>query len=128
MNPFDELGQRIAREEDSLRARSPGRSWVRERLASAKLPRKPEPWPRARVATGLAAALAVAAAAMFVLRPARHEDPLDVVIGRRGEKGPSGSFIGAREPEPLTLAFSDGTKIDIAPRSRARLSQVDAKG
>jgi transmembrane sensor len=128
MNDFDRLGSRIAHEQDEYRARSSGKDQVRERLErTIMLPARP--WARriGVTATLIAAVLALAGVA-FVVRSRKGAEPLRVMAGRGGDVAPLGSFIEAPENDLLSLRFSDGTAIDMSPRSRARLAQIDARG
>lgn len=125
MNAFDRLGQHIAREQDALRSRMSHRALVRERLANAELPTGS---PRARrIWIGVASTAVAAAALLWLARPVVRE-PLTLAVGGSQKPTPVGAFIEAPKLQSLRLRFSDGTRIEMAPGSRARLVALEAQG
>jgi TolA-binding protein len=127
MNDLDHLGRHVADEQDALRARSPARAIARDRLLGLDLgPKKRVPWRAA--AWSLAAAIVVAVGAMGVVRHARGPEALTATFGKANEPAMVGTWLEAPEVDPLPLQFSEGTRIDIAPRSRARLVELGPSG
>lgn len=127
MNGFQRLGREIAIEQDALRCRAVGAGGVRERLASLDLA-APRRWRRARLAFGTLAAAAAAALLAVLSGPLARREPLRLRVGASAEPASVGAFIAAPDGEPLPLRFSDGTRIEMAPRLRVRLEQLDASG
>jgi hypothetical protein len=125
MNTFDRLGRHVADELDDLRARSPDRATARERIAALDVA---PPRPRRRDAlVTLAAAALIALGALGVLR-ARQPKALTATFGPSNQPAVVGAWLEASEVDPLPVKFSEGTRIDIAPRSRARLVELGPSG
>lgn len=125
MSALDRLGQFIAREQDALRSRAPDRTLVRERLNS--LPLRAGSSRLRRLGLGLACAAIAAASLVLWARPLARE-PLTLAVGRAEKPAPVGTFIEAPKLESLRLRFSDGTRVEMAPRSRARLVSLETTG
>jgi TolA-binding protein len=127
MNELDRLGQHVAEEQDAIRARSTDRALARERLMALDVPAKSRaPWRAGALA--LAAALVVAVGVTGYLRNARRNQALTATFGRNSEPAVVGTWLEAPEVDPLPLRFSEGTRIDIAPRSRARIVELGSAG
>ncbi|MBN1656086.1 MAG: FecR domain-containing protein [Deltaproteobacteria bacterium] len=127
MNDLNRLGRRIADEQDAVRAReTSGRFRVRERLASLPAPSARSTRYKLWVA---AAGVSIAATMTFALW-ARFIDtePLRAMIGSSQKRAAEGDWIEAPRVESLPVRFSNGTSIDMAPRSRARLLELGSKG
>src|SRR5688572_4372990 len=122
MSDFERLGQRVAREQDVLRARSSARAQVRERLRTLELSPARGTRRLSRAATGGAAFALAAAAAVFVLwtrTPQSTPAALELHVGTSKEPVRAGAWVEAPSAgEGLLLQFSDGTRIDVAPRTR----------
>jgi len=128
MTRFDDLGRQLAREQDALRARSNVRAEVRARLDALELPEvQRRSWPLWLGAT--AAAGCVAAALVLLLWPgARGPQPLEVRIGEQARLGSAGTWVEAPEATSVAMRFSDGTRVDVAPESRARIAELSPNG
>jgi hypothetical protein len=126
MSDLERLGKQLAREQDALRARSTARVEARERLAT--LERAPQTLqPKIYVAAGVAVLAAAAAAVLWLRTP--EPDALVAHLGAAREPVTVGAWVEApASGQPLSLTFSDGTRIDMSPRTRMRVIEVDAHG
>jgi transmembrane sensor len=124
VNGLEQLGREIAREQDALRARLPDDELLRERIASMPVPASRS---RRAVITASGAALAAAAAVALFLTTAQ-KPPLRAVIAGSQTALQPGAWIEAPATQSLGLRFSDGTRVSMAPRARARLVELDAQG
>lgn len=99
-----------ALDHDEARAR-----FVRSAAVRRRLPR--------RAAWIAAAAVAVAAAILFVLWPSRA---LTFAVGTAD--GRIGAWIAAGIEDPVPVRFSDGTSLTLQPGGRARVASSDDRG
>jgi transmembrane sensor len=120
VSKLDALLRHVAEEQDAARAAST----LAERLAV----RFRGPATPARRRAPLWMALAAAASVLGLLagvavlaRPAT----LAVSIGGSGQ-APLGTWLGAPDTSPLPLDFSDGSRVELTPKSRARVVELDA--
>jgi hypothetical protein len=118
MSDLERLGRLIAREQDALPERAQGRALVRARLLSQGADRPSRRG--ARLVALLAAALALSAVFLLVRRHTSERGPY-VLVGRSELPASVGTWLHASENESLPLVFSDGTRVEMAPRSRARV-------
>ncbi len=129
MNELEQLGRRIAYEQDALRERAredTGVRHVRERLHALQLPARSTR--RVPYAAWIAGAGLAAAAGLWLWLGAPGPRPLGVVVVGSGRTLSAGAWIEAPHSAALSLRFSDGTRVAMAPRARARLVEIDAKG
>jgi hypothetical protein len=126
MSDLERLGEQLARELDAQRARATARAEVRERIAM--LERAPRSLrPRAYAAAGAALFAAAAAAALWLRAP--EPNALVASLGAGREPVAVGAWVEApASGDPLSLTFSDGTRIELSPRTRMRVIDVDAHG
>jgi transmembrane sensor len=139
MKPGDAPGLRrlreLVREEESLDRRGPknvenARKWLVAELDTEGPPRTvPRHVPRFGY---LAAAILFAAAALFALGAWRRESSVVASISftvspKLAGKTTSGE-LGRGIEIPSTLAFSDGAKVEVLPRSKARVLDVTDRG
>jgi hypothetical protein len=128
MSQLEELGRRLAREQDALRSRSPARAAARERFAALEATAPRHASRRVPMVLAAAALLAVIAGAALWPRE-RAVGPLVARIGASQRAIAAGAWVEAPvNGEPLRVRFSDGTHIDLAPRTRLRVIDVDAHG
>jgi ferric-dicitrate binding protein FerR (iron transport regulator) len=132
MTRFDDLGRHIAREQDALRARSSVRSEVRARLDALDVPHVQRAsfgttWPLALGATAAAGALA-AALTLWIWPSAQAPRALAVTIGEDAVPGTTGTWVEAPSASAVAMRFSDGTRVDVAPSSRARIVELSPNG
>jgi len=130
-----ELGQKIASEQDAaLAAHDLGPA--RQRLLQETMA-LPNPPGRSRAAMfavgGAAVAVAVAAAALVLLGVGfdRNAEPdhLDFRVGGKVvEQDALDNWWSAPVDAPLPIEFSDGTTVDLEPKSRARVLEVGKSG
>jgi len=120
VSKLDVLLRRVAHEQDLERAQGglPERLALRfrdaRRPAARKLPRL------------LALAAALALAGLFLgARALRQPSPLSVSIGDSNAAPLVGAWLGA-EANPLPLDFSDGSRFELSPKSRARVRELGA--
>ena len=119
LTPLERLGQRAARTQDRALARARVTEATKERLLAAPIPRG-----KTR-AIALVAALAAALVVALVvgLRPA----PIAFDLGPARD-GRVGEWIAAPLDAALPLRFSDGSRVVLEPRSRARVTASFAAG
>lgn len=129
---FDDLGHEIAREQDALRSRSAVRNEVRARLDSLDVPhvqrvRVINRWSLAVAGTAVAGALAAVVALGIV--PSKHEPhAIGVTIGEAEVRGTTGTWVEAPNESAVAMRFSDGTRVDVSPSSRARIAELWPNG
>jgi hypothetical protein len=127
MTNTDPLFRQIADEEDALLAASDRRVLVRDRLRSAQGARRTvRGLPRTVLA--LAGSSALAGTAIAYVWMARPPPALTATAGPSSAQVPSGSWLDAPETLSLPLRFSDGTRVDVAPRGRMRLLELGPHG
>lgn len=128
MTRFDDLGRQLAREQDALRARSTVRTEVRARLDTLEIPEvKRQVWPLALSVSAAAAALALGLS--FWLWPvAQQPTALAVTIGDDARPGTTGTWVEAPSASAVAMVFSDGTRVDVQPNSRARIAELRPNG
>jgi transmembrane sensor len=127
---LDDLGRTIAREQDALRARGTLRAEVRARLDALEIPqvqRRATPRTLALAGTAIAGALA-AAIALWVLPSKPKLSVLAVTIGEDATPGTTGTWVEAPSESAVAMRFSDGTRVDVAPSSRARIAELLPNG
>lgn len=136
MTRWSELGQRIAREQDHLLERSSVRAEVRARLHEAdafesvlgdlgRVPSFKKPVARWWIATTCALA---AAATLVVWSNESEPAALAVLIGPEARRGSDGTWVEAPADRSVAMQFSDGTRVDVAESSRARITELRTTG
>jgi transmembrane sensor len=133
MSKLEGLGKRIAREQDVQRASLEGaRADVRARLADYD-PSAAVRARRLRYVSGAGALLAAAAAAVLWLGAGAREAKLELRVGTAKNPVLPGAWVEAPPQasagsQELRLNFSDGTRLDMAPRTRMRVIELDEHG
>ncbi len=123
------LGRRLDEEQEGLllrRARDPRE---RERFIAEALARRDAPSKRLVTrARGAAAVAMIAAAALLVFLLGRR--PLTFRVGpdEASSAGVPGAWIATPPDGATPIRFSDGTRLEIQPQSRARVASVDSSG
>lgn len=123
------LGRRLDEEQEALllrRARDPRE---RERFIAEALARRDAPSKRRVTRARSAAAVAmIAAAALLVFLLGRR--PLTFRVGpdEAASAGVPGAWIATPPDRATPIRFSDGTRLEIQPQSRARVASVDSSG
>ncbi len=119
MSKLEILLRRAAHEQDLRRAES----GLAERLA-ARFRDASRPAPR-RVPRWLPLAAALMLAASFVaVHALRKPAPLSVTIGETSAAPLLGAWLGAPDRLPLPLDFSDGSRFELTPKSKARVTEL----
>jgi transmembrane sensor len=127
MNGLHRLGRRVADEQDAIRAReTTARLRVREHLTF--LPTSSSRSARHRYALAAAGVSSIAILTFALWARFIDTEPLRALIGGSQERAAEGDWIEAPRVESLKVRVSNGTVIDMAPRSRARLLEFDSKG
>jgi TolA-binding protein len=120
-----EAGRRVAREQDAALERAPLLQ-TDQRLAAIRQ-RQAARVPRARssrlAVLVLAAAIAFAAASVIVV--SRRDAPLSYRIDEAA--GAPGQWVGS-DDGPVTLTFSEGSRIDVKTGARARVTELARAG
>lgn len=124
MTQFDALFRRVAREQDELRARHGLEDRLVARLRGAVAPVRKS---RRRWVIPLIAAAAVlwASGLLFVRW---NRSTLGVDVGESGSAPLIGAWLGAPDQRSLPLRFSDGSRFDLAPGSKARVVELRRGG
>jgi TolA-binding protein len=124
------LGRKVAELQDAALHRSPAARLDtlagRARLLAVDLPGRREP---RRAAWTLAFAASFAALVIAVLAGARvigRRQPLQFALG--AESGTVGAWIAASPEAPREIRFSEGSRLELAPGGRARVTSVDEAG
>jgi len=118
MRDLDVLFRRIADEEDALRTADP----ATERLVRRLAPLSARPRPSVRVWALLAASLGVLGVVLGVVLVQRRAT-LAVTVG--GGTPLVGTWLGAPDAKPLPLDFSDGSRFELAAKSRGRVVALE---
>jgi transmembrane sensor len=120
---LDELMQRVASEQDALRAREalPERVARRFHRFTPKRQRRAGMWALVAAAVGLVALLI----GVYVTR---DRSALAVSVGGASGSPLLGAWLGAPDKSSLPLDFSDGSRFELAPQSRARVVELSRKG
>jgi ferric-dicitrate binding protein FerR (iron transport regulator)/TolA-binding protein len=124
---LDRLGQRVREAQERVLAPMIARSEPLERLLVTTATRKPAPSARPLRWIGPLVFAAVAALAVIGVWAGRKQSALEFVVGGNGRHGRVGEWVAATAAS-LPIAFSDGTHLALAPRSRARIEAVDGNG
>jgi transmembrane sensor len=134
MTRFDQLGQQIAREQDTLLALPnypDNQAEVMARLSAQELAPLRAPRRRRALQWSGAAGLSLAAAAalLLVMRGGSHtRPPLAMYVGDSQEPAPAGRWIQAPAAGRTEMRFSDGSRIALAEAARARVVDLNANG
>lgn len=118
MSQLDARLRELADEQDALRAGEP----MLERLASRLEHGAPPKRRRVPLWLPLAAALVLSAVSGFVLH---QRSTLSVTLGKTGHAPALGAWFDAPESNQLPLEFSDGSTFELAPKSKARLVELE---
>ncbi len=124
MSPLDPPFRRIAEEEDRLRADGRARKEAGARIAAFRAP----PKRRTRAFVALAAAAAVLALVTGAAFELGGPAPLGVELVGAERRPLVGVWLGAPAGASVPLRFSDGTRIELSPSSRARVAEVRPEG
>ncbi len=118
---FDRIGEAIAEDRERLAARVDVVADVRARLFQApRRARRRPPW-----RLGLAAAALALVVGLFAASRPRVEGPLTFELVGRSPSGASSKVEAGGEP--VTLAFSDGTRVTLGAASAARVTSLDPR-
>jgi TolA-binding protein len=123
---LEELGRELAREQDELPMRADLRAEVRARLLASGAEQRRGAARLRRAARLLAATLALSLVFAVVFRVLKTRGG-SVQVGHGELSASAGTWLHASESEPLPLTFADGTRIEMAPRSRARVLVLEPK-
>lgn len=126
LNRLQELGRRIAEEQDGLLRGSGLFEQIRPTVSRMRpLMRRGPRMQAGRTAIALAAAFLCGLAGVWLLQSKRS---LQFEIGIRPEAGRVGAWISASRREPLPVHFSDGTELVLMAGSRGRVAQTTPHG
>lgn len=122
MSSLTRLGKAVAEAQDRGLEKTP----TRVRLGELRAVRGAKP-SRARVLlSAVAAALVLTLGALFLL--VRSPSPLAFQTGPEQEPGRVGAWLAASEGSDIPIHFSDGTQLNLAGGSRARIAAVYQEG
>ncbi len=127
MTNLDQLLSQVAREEDALLVAGHRRALVRRRLETVKSQRQTRHW-SPWTALALAGCCAAASAAVAFSWVSRQPPRLTATAGVSSIPVSSGAWLDAPETASLPLRFSDGTRVEVAPRARLRLLELGNRG
>jgi len=128
LDPLDQLGEHVSTLLDTA---APERTRAIEDARRAFLQAEATPSPRvaaslrAHWSWALGAALAAAAVAVLVVLSQR---PAPLSFEVEGGPGSPKTWLAAPQGSALRLDFSDGTKVRLEARSRARVQEIDRTG
>jgi TolA-binding protein len=122
MTKLDAMLRKVAAEQDALRAQDP----IVERLAGRFHRHGVRARRSSRTWVAIAAAAVVVAAAGLTAGIARRSSALAVTVGGSGA-APIGAWLGAPDRASLPLDFSDGSRFELTPKSRARVVALAPK-
>ncbi len=129
MTNLDRLCSEIKREEDALLVAGHRRALVRQRLSAANAPHLQRTAPFSiPAALALAATCIVAAATCVFLWHSHQPSLVTATVGESMTPVSAGAWVHASESSSLPLRFSDGSRVDVAPRSRMRLMDLGTRG
>ncbi|HEY2734101.1 MAG TPA: FecR family protein [Polyangiales bacterium] len=137
MTRFDRLGEHIAREQDALRERAGHLTMVRERLRSFEPPPLQEAsvraWSRRHwIASGVGFSLALTgllfAFSIHSNRPSAPLPALALFVGPTSEPAAAGRWVEAPAGGEVAMRFSDGSHIEVAELTRARVVDMNPAG
>jgi transmembrane sensor len=120
MNALARLGDEVSRDLEETRTASGGASRVRARLVTRAPLRSQKP--RLRIGR-IAGALAMVALMVLGVGFGLHSRTRELTFN-----GSVGAFMAAPETKELPLSFSDGTRVVLAPSTRARVASITPKG
>ena len=134
---LDRLGGHVSGSLEQLRTRGDAAARVRARLAAGEDRARVRPIAssirlrKGAVLGALALAATILLGALGVWRQSRV--PLTFVVanganGANGVSGTVGAFLAAPADAELPIAFSDGTRMSVAPGARARIAEVTPRG
>jgi len=124
MKSLGELGRRIADEQDR-RSEQLDLDGIRARLGALLVKRAPRRR-TALVVSGVTLVAAAAGLALFLGRDARRA--LEFHVEGRKTEGAESAWISALNDEPLPIAFSDGSRVVLWDRARARVVRLAKTG
>ena len=125
VEPFEALGSHVADQQQGLVEPNAEHKRLRAALLARAVVVRRGRW-RARVAIGLAAALAAAGGAAYLTQSM----PRDLTYFVSSAVTPSsvGSWISAASGETLKIRFSDGTHASLWPEARGRITRLTPNG
>jgi transmembrane sensor len=124
LSGLERLGAEARRAQDASADRALDLGAARRRFLAEPVPVRRRPAAAWFAAATLAAAL-VLGVGLFFGRPL---PPLAFRVGDAGRPGVVDAWLAAGGEGPLSLRFSDGSEVRLAPSSRARVTRLDAKG
>ena len=125
MSTFKQFGERIAEVQDKVLEKTEHVARAREELdftLTIRSTGRRNRWLFAAVAA--TACVAVGIAAVFMTRP----EPLTLTVSYDDEPGMTGQWIYAPAGEEVPIRFSDGTVVELQPKSGARVVEVNDRG
>jgi len=118
VSKLDALLQTVAEEQDELRAESGVAERVAQRIQHSA------PRARRRIPAYIALAAALGLALSFLaLRGLKSAPQLAISVGGRAPL--VGAWLGAPDASALPLEFSDGSRFELAARSKARVVEME---
>ncbi|RYE89018.1 MAG: hypothetical protein EOO75_12515, partial [Myxococcales bacterium] len=125
LDPLRRLGQAVASEQDEQLAGHPSLRQARARLLAAEPPARARWVPSPLQAFALSAALTTA---LLLTHEALTRRAAAVTFQAAGAPGAVDAWLAAPTTAALPLRFSDGSALDLAPGSRARVASVAPEG
>lgn len=127
LSSIEDLGQKVRREQDAFLSSSDDSDQGREDflVRASQLPR--EPHRRRSLLLAAVVLVSLTGIGLFIgLRRPWGDAPLVFLVGTDGQYGAAGNFVAAPEKRSLALSFSDGTVVNLAPRTRARVMSLES--
>lgn len=125
------LFEHVATSEDVLLAASPPSEAARRQLAeyvAQRSPRRPRLLESRRSRWTLLSLAAALACGVFATRSLWSDSSLTFSVGTSAASGALGTWQSAPEDGRLPLRFSDGTRVELEPKARARVVAIGPYG
>jgi hypothetical protein len=124
MSQLEILLTKVAREQDELLAAGNGRELARLRLFNTQFRE-----PRSTLAFGMRLAIAAGLTLITAVGAYQWESHrvhrLTATMGQSAAPVVQGTWITASDSMPTPVQFSDGTRVEIAPRAQARMIELE---
>ncbi len=125
---FRELGATVAQTQDRILQTRSCLAEVYDNLSFTReaYPRKTTPWQKHRPRIIIAGAVAAALTVAFLVLLEGNEPQLEAYHGK--QKIAEGSWISSDVGKPLSLSFTDGSRVSLAQMGSARIQELNPSG
>ena len=123
---LDSLLSQVREEQDQHLLDAQRRESVRRRLAIHEHTPRSEGWLTPPRMIGGSLAVAAVALLSFLGSSTQNQTPLAYAV--EGQDQPTGEFLSTRADESMTLEFSEGSVVELAAETTARVEQLTSNG